>query len=101
MRKVAGILMIINAVFGWIYIGTTYTLPAEPAPSTGFQILLQWLATFWALFVGYGGILTLKGKAWKLCLASSILQVWVPPYIGILPLVFICVRKREWQELQG
>jgi hypothetical protein len=97
MRIAAGILMIATAVIGFTFIRTMVALDSDiPNPN-----LLKWLSTFWAAFVGYGGVLTLRREAWKLCLISSILQVWVPPYIGILPLVFICVRKREWREFQG
>lgn len=39
------------------------------------------------------GVLSFKRKLWGFCLASSILWYW-----AILPLVFICVRRKEWQS---
>jgi hypothetical protein len=37
--------------------------------------------------------MALKRKLWGFCLASSILVVW-----AILPLVFACVRRSEWES---
>ena len=119
MRIAAGIMMIIGAVLGITMLRAIY----------GFiPGLLGWLPWFWASFVGGGGFYTLKRKAWSVCLASSILLLplgtvllfllWadasveaITPFavgitmfffvIGILPLIFVCIRKREWQEKQG
>jgi len=102
MRIAAGILMIVTAVIGFAFITAIIGYPGSPPLQSDipYPNLLRFLSVFWALFVGYGGILTLQRRAWKLCLVSSILQVWVipPAFVGILPLAFICVRRREWQS---
>ncbi len=118
MRIAAGILMIIGVVLGITMLRAIY----------GFiPGLLGWLPWLWAFFVGGGGFYTLKRKSWGLSLTSSILLlpmgtvlpflVWtdalssgepVTPsavgittlffVLGILPIVFVCLRKREWES---
>lgn len=79
-----------------------------------------------ALFFVTGGVFCLRRKYWKVCFASSLLllvllglllltlwllwallpahtPVWwmvVPIPVGILPIVFVCLRKREWRKAQ-
>ena len=93
MRIAAGILMIIGAALGIIVLRAAYGyIPG----------LLGWLPWLWAFFVGGGGFYTLKRRAWKVCLISSILVLPVgiiPPFfVGILPIIFVCLRKREWES---
>jgi len=86
MRLAAGILMIISGIImlDWLDCSTVET----------YEELDKVLAVIWHIawsgFVLAGGILTLQRKLWGLCLAASILSV------GILPTIFICLRKREW-----
>ncbi len=80
-----------------------------------------------ALFFVTGGAFCLRRKYWKVCFASSLLLLvvlallllilWVlwlllPPYapvwwmvvpipVGILPIVFVCLRRREWRRSQA
>ncbi len=61
-----------------------------------------------AIFVLVGGLLTLWRKHWKMCLAANIpstvfltLMVVVYGFIGILPILFIYLRRREWKESQA
>ena len=96
MRIAAGILMIIGAFLGITVLRAAYgTIPG----------LLGWLPWLWAFFVGFGGLYTLKRKEWRLCLTSSILLLpagIIPPFfVGILPIIFVCLRKREWESRQG
>jgi hypothetical protein len=79
MRTAAGILMIIVAVIGFILVRAIYGQP--PAWAVQYEGLLKWLSTFWAIFVGAGGIYTLKRKVWGMCLISGILCI----PIGIIP----------------
>ena len=58
-----------------------------------------------AIFAFVGGISTLRRKHWKMCLAASILStlfltlmIVVYGFMGILPIIFVCLRKREWSE---
>lgn len=78
-------------------------------------------------FIVTGGVFCLKRKYWKVCLASALLAVllmiyWIygftrfrfpppsfPPFLvsyllllvvtGALQIIFVCVRKKEWQEI--
>ena len=115
MRIAAGILMIVGAVLGITVLRAAYGyIPG----------LLGWLPWLWAALVGGGGIYTLKRKAWGICLISSILLLpmgtalpflaWSDAFgeeinvpfalvitllfliIGILPVISVCIRKREW-----
>jgi len=91
-----------------------------------YEFLLYVLFIFGAIFVIVGGFYTLKRKSWGLSLTSSILLLpmgtvlpflmWtdalssgelITPFavgittlffvLGILPIVFVCLRKREWE----
>lgn len=127
MRIAAGILMIISAVIGFTMVRAIYGQP--PAWAVPYEGLLKWLSTFWAIFVGVGGIYTLKRKVWGMCLISGILiiPIGIIPFlawsnvladvsgevtnipfailmtllflaIAILPVVSVCLRKREWES---
>jgi len=71
-----------------------------------------------AVFVITGGLFCLKRKYWVLCFISSLFfnyyvfivgtsgvfpdfVVWFLIPLGIVPLIFTCLRKREWQEILG
>jgi len=119
MRIAAGILMFIGAFLGVTMLRGVYGfIPG----------LLGYLPWFWAAFVGGGGYYTLKRKNWKVCLTSSIFflipysivlpfLMWtsaplsaeeITPFavgitlfffvIGILPLTFVYLRRREWDS---
>ncbi|MGB5926499.1 MAG: hypothetical protein WBH01_10560 [Dehalococcoidia bacterium] len=77
-----------------------------------------------ALFFVTGGVFCLRRKYWRVCFASALLlvglwvllffilavvwallppgtPVWwigVPIPVGILPIIFVCLRRREWSE---
>ena len=126
MRIAAGILMII---FGVATIGfhfefaDYYVAPSNYLTVTLFTILA-------VVPIITGGVFCLKRKHWKLCFAlslwllffvilfyspraSSVIQGHTrggPPYgwvscfltvMGILPQIFICLRKREWQGISA
>ena len=120
MRKAAGILLII---FGVAAIGlsivnvsgliTYYSEYRQPTPPDYLYIIT---ATLGVLFIT-GGVFCLKRKYWRVCFTSSIfihilmtLSIFLPwTYlwwfylipVWILPLIFICLRKREWSESQA
>jgi len=81
MRTAAGLIML----FGGILIGIPLTMYFAASSLWGL------LAIPWAGVVVAGGIYTLQRKHWKLCLAASILTA------GIIPVIFVAVRKREWE----
>jgi hypothetical protein len=118
MRKAAGILMIL---YGVKTIGFFVGFRSE----TGWVFPDEFLADFLigviiaAVFIITGGVFCLKRKYWKLCFTSSLLLCpfmffdlyYLPPYsswfkvlsplIGIPPIIFVCLRKREWSESQA
>ena len=120
MRKATGILMII---FGVATIGfhfefaDYYVAPSNYLTVTLFTILA-------VVPIITGGVFCLKRKHWKLCFALSLWlllfmilfllslpsieirfrYIWVPCFLipmGILPQIFICLRRSEWSESQA
>ena len=71
--------MIIGAVIGWMLVPVIYT--QYPSLAIPYEGLLKWLSIFWALFIGAGGICTLKRKVWGMCLITAMLII----PMGILP----------------
>ena len=124
MRKAAGIMLIIyGAVLLYVTIGGLIS-EARHIRDPVFTILF--MVIFFAFivtgaFIIIGGVFCLKRKYWKLCFASALLAVlmmifwwpgifgflprasawwvWSSIIAGILPLIFVCIRKREWQEI--
>jgi hypothetical protein len=120
MRKVAGIILIIFGVttiglFIFDLIGPSY----YDYDHSYFTFIINIGSA--VLFVT-GGVFCLKRKYWALCFTSSLFLhifmtasfifvffffstlLWVSLIpVWILPLIFICLRKREWQaqEFQG
>jgi hypothetical protein len=121
MRIAAGILMIVVGIA--LLVNFVPRLIEEgigsyDLPSVNLVMVIS------ALFFVTGGVFCLRRKYWKVCFASSLLLLvlmallllilWVlwsllPPYapvwwmvvpipVGILPIVFVCLRKREWSE---
>jgi len=99
MRIAAGILMIIGGVVmggiavaasGALYIPNTWNHYYTPFYLDPLFVLLAGITISGVVLTG--GILCLKRKHWGFCLTSSIVG-W-----AILPLIFICVRKGEWES---
>ena len=124
MRIAAGILLIIGGVSLMVlYVPMLITPP--DIPSYAVQNLLLFIIP--GVFVVTGGVFCLKRKYWKLCFVSALLAVLMmiycfyemtdgfsfPPYdvlvqhflilipTGVLPLILVCIRKREWQEISA
>jgi len=123
MRVAAGILMIIVAIGSLIYFVPLLIQDGVGAYGLTYLHLVMVIS---ALFFVPGGVLCLRRKYWRVCFASSLLLLvvlgsltyilWVissmfPPYhptwwvvlipAAILPIVFVCLRRREWQHIQG
>ena len=109
MRRAAGTLMII---FGGIMTGILVYGGIQDHYHLAFNLLMSSLY----VFVIIGGVFCLRRKYWKVCFISSlilscpanVIWVWaVGPLIlylivgGIISLVFVCLRKREWQEISA
>jgi hypothetical protein len=103
----------------------------QPEPSLGFAIPSLVLGldrgpvyepliitVLLSIFFIIGGVFCLKRKYWALCFISSLfLHFWmIVSFLGdfityfwygflvpgaILPLIFICLRKSEWQEISA
>ena len=122
MRIAAGILMIIAGLISLIFFyGTLMDWIAPPTtfealPLTGGILLLDFFLSL-GLIMG-GGICALIKKHWWWVLSGAICsifvgiviftdpvlrQFWSPMEIlmGTVAVVFVCLRKREWQEIQG
>lgn len=126
MRKAAGILMIIYSVRTIVLAGGFLSEQGiEGSPlAMGLGAIIP------AVFIIIGGVFCLKRKYWKLCFASSIVLLlfmifdvlfqfpftywlhlsnlqhpWVSIAItipwAILPQIFVCLRKKEWQEISA
>jgi hypothetical protein len=127
MRKAAGIILIIyGAISLFFFIPVLLMhlhLPSDPVLNIFFIISNAFIVT--------GGVFCLKRKYWKLCFASTLLTVllmiyWIygltgfrfpPPasifpaldwclllltiIAGALPIIFVCLRKSEWQEISA
>jgi hypothetical protein len=124
MRIAAGILMII---VGIALLVNFVPLLIEDGVGTFDLPFVNLVMVISALFFVAGGVFCLKRKYWRVCFASSLLLLvllallllilWVvwsllPPYapvwwmavpipVGILPIVFVCLRRREWQKSQA
>ena len=114
MRIAAGILMVAFGLF-------LFTVMVSSVPhynvdfyGLGFSLLLL-IPT---LFILTAGVFCLERKYWKLCYASALVTLvimivwlishaadsvglaWVFSAVGTLPIVFISLMKKEWQETQ-
>ena len=112
MRKAAGILMVI---FGVTTMGF-FVYGIRTQAYYDYDLAFNLLMIFSTIFTITGGVFCLKRKFWIVCLISSALLSYfatffwlaIIPYIsilyftgGIIPLIFVCLRKREWQEIRG
>jgi len=115
MRKAAGIMMVILGL-------TIMCRYVDVLGKNDVYFELHWtlFVIISAVFVITGGLVCLKRKYWVLCFISSLFfnyfvllicsfEIFPYPYVvnwflapvGIVPLIFTCLRKREWQEIQG
>jgi len=123
MRTAAGILMVAFGLFLLITVISELNRYDFNVYDVAFSLFL----IIPAAFIITAGVFCLERKYWKVCFASSLLLLvvsgllllilWVlwsllPPYapvwwmlvpipVGILPIVFVCLRRREWQKSQA
>jgi hypothetical protein len=114
MRKAAGIMLIscgALSLFVYVFVRLTHLhIYAFDIYDIFFMIP--------AAFIVAGGVFCLKRKYWKLCFASALLAVlmmifwffgfppsdwwfWFFIITGTLPIIFVCLRKSEWQEISA
>jgi hypothetical protein len=116
MRKAAGIMLII---FAMLLLNTVISALSGSAINIVDIIFNLFITISAALFIT-GGIFCLMKKYRKVCLASAWLAVfimimwltgshpyafswlsWVFSILGTLPIIFVYLAKKEWQEIQG
>jgi hypothetical protein len=117
MRRAAGIMMVILGaflLFGIVMILLEFGIDIhDRVYEIFFMICSAFLIT--------GGVFCLKRKYWELCLASALVVVfpmiwwlrlylytsyvpwvtWVAAILGTPPIIFVCLTKKEWKEIQG
>ena len=122
MRITAGIILIIYGVVSLvIYVFVLHVMQLPFYAFDPFRILLFIIAK---AFIVTGGVFCLMRKVWGLCFASALLSVSINIYeiagisflplpsdlwiwwsliiiTGALPIIFVCIRKREWSESQA
>jgi hypothetical protein len=116
MRKAAGILMIILAMS---LAGVVVIAGEGDIDIRAFDLWFSLFIIISAVFLVTGGVFCLSRKYWKLCFASASVAIFVMIFgvvlfnfglipltlffiaMGILPIVFVCLRKREWQKKEG
>ena len=126
MRKAAGIMLMIYGAASLCFsvggIMSEFRHVREPV------LTILFLVVFYA-FTVTGGVFCVKRKYWRLCFTSALLAVlmminWIywytrfsfpPPFLpsflvsyvlllvvtGTLSIIFVCIRKREWQEISA
>ena len=112
MRKAAGIMLIIVGIF--VLIVEIINLRIIGIHFFPFSLL----SIIFAALIVTGGICCIRKKYWGLCLASALFAVyimiralinnysywtweWVMCILGILPIIFVCITRKEWKEIQG
>ena len=110
MRKAAGIMLIIVGMYALV----VEIIILSTFGSHIFHLTL--LPIVLGAIIVTGGIFCIRKRCWGLCLASALIAVffairmlmrgflpweWVLPVLGILPLVFVCIKRKEWKEIQG
>lgn len=123
MRKAAGIILLILVVFelGPIIIGVT-GLSVSGFHSSTLWWPLVYNRIVWSGFFVAAGVLCLKRKYWGLCLAPALIVFliripsvvaqlpngipisvvwgyWIPVIGALISTIFICLSKKEWQEI--
>ncbi len=112
MRITAGILLIVLGMvllISFVYVLIDYG---------GYDLAIDLFAIIASVFIVTGGVFCLMRKVWGLCFASALVVIlfmlfwligsrlaetwltWLISIVGTLPIIFVCVRKREWQESQ-
>ncbi len=109
MRIAAGVLMII---LGMTMMGT-FVVALSEGGIHDYSLPFILFVIISAVFIITGGVFCLKRKYWKLCFTSSLLlslllifclfflpitSTWFLVPGGILPIIFVCLRKRDWES---
>ena len=100
-----------------LLIGLVLVFIATGIPAFGFALDL--LEILWAAFLVTGGVFCLKRRYWTVCFSAALAAValmifyltgplntatwlnWFVIITGILPIIFVSLRKSEWSESQA
>jgi hypothetical protein len=114
VRHAAGILMV---AFG-LFLLITVVSDVSRYDFSVYELAFSLLLIIPAAFVFTGGVFCLQTKYWRACLASaslaafimivwltghgadSIWLAWVVSMVGTFPIIFVCLTKKEWEEIQ-
>jgi hypothetical protein len=114
MRQAAGILMV---AFG-LFLLVTVVSGLSGQDVDRYDLAFSLLLIIPAAFIITAGVFCLKRKYWKVCFASALVTLlimimwltghaadsiwlaWVVSMVGTLPIIFVCLTKEEWQEIQ-
>ena len=112
MRIAAGILLI---VLGMVLLISFVPVLIDYG---GYDLGFDLFVIIASVFIVTGGVFCLMRKVWGLCFASALVAIlfmiiwlmgsrlaetwltWLISIVGTLPIIFVCVRRREWQESQ-
>ena len=115
MRQAAGILMVASGMFLFIVMVSSVPHYNIDFYGLGFNLLLL----IPILFILAAGVFCLTRKYWKVCYASALVTLvimlvwlisnaansiglaWVVSVVGTLPIIFVTLTKKEWQEIQS
>jgi len=115
MRTAAGILMVAFALFLLIDAVSSVSHYGVDV----YDVALSLLLIIPGAFIFAGGVFCLERKYRRVCLASaslaalimilwlaghaagSIWLAWVVSMVGTLPIILVCLTKKEWQGIQG
>jgi hypothetical protein len=113
MRIAAGVLLLLLGLV--MAIGLVLNFIAGSIPA--LLLVIYVLQTLCAAFLVTGGVFCLKRRYWKVCFSSALVGVvlmilylrgpldtatwldWFVIITGIFPIIFVSLRRTEWQQL--
>jgi len=113
MRIAAGILLI---VVGMFLLSSFVSVLIDYG---SYELAFDLFVIIASVFIVTGGVFCLMRKVWGLCLASALVTLfimivwlvglrfaqtwltWLMSIAGTLPIIFVSVRKKDWQKSQA
>ena len=113
MRKAAGILLTVMGMV--LLISFVYVLIDYGGYGPAFDLF----SIIASVFIVTGGVFCIMRKVWGLCFASALVALlfvifwlmgsvlaiawltWLISIMGTLPIIFVCITKKEWKTIQG
>ena len=114
MRQAAGILKV---AFG-LFLLITAISDVSRYDFSVYNLAFSLLLIIPAAFIITAGVFCLERKYWKVCFASALVSLlimivwltghaagsiwlaWAVSVVGTLPIIFVSLTKKEWQETQ-